>query len=60
MNDDRFSNDRFFTAEFDLSLPIQMRFARCVGGDIAEITSMMFGRVRPAVMLVGWIEMSAR
>lgn len=40
MNDDRFSDDRFRAAEFELSLPIKMPFAGSVDGDVAEVAGV--------------------
>ena len=59
MNDDRFSDDRFRAAEFELSLPIKMPFAGSVGFNVPEIADVAFGRVRPAVVFMHRIKMPA-
>ena len=37
-----------------------MGFTRRVGIDVAQVTGMAFGRVRRAMLMIGWIKMSSR
>ena len=60
MNDDRFADDRILSGQAKLSLPIEMRLARRVGGNVAKIAFVMIEGRRSAVMFLGRIEMCAR
>ena len=59
MHHDRFSDDRIFAGQTEFAFPIEMRFARRVGFDVAEIASVMIEIRRTAVMFHCRIEMRA-
>ena len=59
MNDDRFSDDRIWTAQIEFPFPNEVPFAGSVGFNVPEIADVAFRRVRPAVVFMHRIKMSA-
>ena len=59
MHHDRFPDDRIFATQTEFAFPIEVRFSRRVGFDVAEIASVMIEIRRTAVMFHCRIEMRA-